>query len=83
VISLARTVVLPSGVMSLQAAAAPIDRTTDSAAVGRRRAIFEEAVAAIEQRYDQDRLSLADLAQTTFTSKRQLQKTFAEAGTTF
>jgi len=57
-------------------------RPADSAAAARRRALFEEAVATIEQCYE-DRLSLADLAQTIFTSKRQLQRAFAEAGTSF
>ncbi len=61
----------------------PIDRPPGSAGAARRRAIFEEGVTAIEQRYDQDRLSVVDLAQTIFTSKRQLQRAFAEAGTSF
>jgi AraC family transcriptional regulator of adaptative response / methylphosphotriester-DNA alkyltransferase methyltransferase len=67
----------------LRAPASTIDRPSDSAGAARRRAIFEEAVAAIEHSYDHDRLSLADVAQTIFTSKRQLQRAFAEAGTSF
>lgn len=54
-----------------------------STGVSRRRAIFEEAVAAIEQSHAQDRPSLAEIARTIFTSKRQLQRAFAEAGTSF
>jgi AraC-like DNA-binding protein len=69
--------------VSLRAAASPIDRSTDSAGAVRRRAIFEQAVTAIEQSYAHDRLSLADVARTTFASERQLQKAFAEAGTGF
>ena len=58
-----------------------MDRPRDSAGAARRRAIFEEAVAEIEQRYVQ--VSLVELAQAIFTSKRQLQRAFAEAGTSF
>ncbi len=69
--------------MGKQAVTSRMDRPPGSAGAARRRAIFEEAVAAIEQSYDQDRLGLADLAQTIFASKRQLQRAFAEAGTSF
>lgn len=54
-----------------------------SRGMSRRRTIFEEAVSAIELSYDEDRLSVATLAQRIFTSKRQLQRAFAEAGTSF
>ncbi len=54
-----------------------------STGASRRKAIFEEAVAAIEQSHAQDRPSLAEVAQAVFTSKRQLQRAFAEAGTSF
>ncbi len=67
--------------MSKRALASSIDRPSDSAGAVRRRAIFEEAVAVIEQRYDQ--VSLVELAQAIFTSKRRLQRAFAEAGTSF
>lgn len=67
--------------MGEHAVTSTLDRPTDSAGAARRRAIFEEAVAAIEQSYAQ--ISLVDLAQRIFTSKRQLQRAFAEAGTSF
>jgi AraC-like DNA-binding protein len=40
-------------------------------------------VGAIEQSYDQHWLTVADIAGRIFTSKRQLQRAFAEAGTSF
>lgn len=51
--------------------------------VARRRALFEEAVAAIEHSYEHDGLTVADVARTVFASKRQLQRAFTEAGTSF
>ncbi len=47
----------------------------------RRRALFEEALSLIERSYDDDRLTVSDLSQRIFTSRRQLQRAFAEAGT--
>ena len=55
----------------------------DAPGAARRRAIFEEAVAAIERSYDDDGLTVAELARGIFTSRRQLQRAFAEAGTSF
>jgi AraC family transcriptional regulator of adaptative response / methylphosphotriester-DNA alkyltransferase methyltransferase len=49
----------------------------------RRRVIFEEAVAAIEDGYHDDGLTVANLARCIFTSTRQLQRAFTEAGTSF
>ena len=49
----------------------------------RRREIFQEAVAAIEESYEHCSLTVAELARNIFTSKRQLQRAFAEAGTSF
>ncbi len=69
--------------MGTRAVSPRIDRPSASAGAARRRAIFEEAIAAIEQTDPEDRPSLADIAQTIFTSKRQLQRAFAEAGTSF
>jgi AraC-like DNA-binding protein len=53
------------------------------AGAARRRIIFEEAVAAIELGHDQAGLTAADIARKIFTSKRQLQRAFAEADTSF
>jgi AraC family transcriptional regulator, regulatory protein of adaptative response / methylphosphotriester-DNA alkyltransferase methyltransferase len=69
--------------MSPQAITSLVDRPPASAGAVRRRAIFEQAVAAIELGYDQHRLTVAELARKIFTSKRQLQRAFAEAGTSF
>jgi AraC family transcriptional regulator, regulatory protein of adaptative response / methylphosphotriester-DNA alkyltransferase methyltransferase len=51
------------------------------ATVDRRRALFEEAVAIIEEDYSQE-LDLDQVAQRIATSRRQLQRAFAEAGNT-
>ncbi|MBX5470162.1 MAG: helix-turn-helix transcriptional regulator [Thermoleophilaceae bacterium] len=51
------------------------------ATVERRRALFEEAVAIIEQDYAQE-LDLDQVASRIATSRRQLQRAFAEAGQT-
>lgn len=48
-----------------------------------RRTLFEEAVAIVEREYPQD-LALDDVARRVATSRRQLQRAYAEAGgTTF
>lgn len=47
----------------------------------RRRALFEEAVAIIEAEYEQA-LDLDDVAYRVATSRRQLQRAFAECGDT-
>lgn len=67
--------------MSKQTLTSSMGRPSVSAGAVRRRALFEEAVAVIEQTYDQ--ASLVGLAQAIFTSERQLQRAFAEAGTSF
>jgi AraC family transcriptional regulator, regulatory protein of adaptative response / methylphosphotriester-DNA alkyltransferase methyltransferase len=47
----------------------------------RRRALFTEALAVIERRYDDDRLTVDRLSRDVFASRRQVQRCFAEAGT--
>jgi AraC family transcriptional regulator of adaptative response / methylphosphotriester-DNA alkyltransferase methyltransferase len=47
----------------------------------RRRALFEEAAEVIEREYAHD-LSLDDVARRIAASRRQLQRSFAEAGST-
>ena len=56
---------------------APKRQTT----VTRRRALFVEAAAIIEAEY-RDRINLDDVAHRVATSRRQLQRAFAEAGET-
>ncbi len=51
------------------------------ATVHRRRALFEEAAAIIEAEYP-SKLALDDVARRVATSRRQLQRAFAESGTT-
>ena len=51
------------------------------ATVERRRALFLEAVAIVDQEYH-GRLALDDVARRVATSRRQLQRAFAEAGET-
>jgi AraC-like DNA-binding protein len=47
----------------------------------RRRAIYEDALAVIEDRYAED-LAVETLARAVLVSSRQLQRAFAEAGNT-
>jgi len=47
----------------------------------RRRALFIEATAILEREYDQ-KVALDDVARRVATSRRQLQRAFAEAGET-
>ena len=49
----------------------------------RRRALFQEALAAISRDYPDERLSLGSLSHAIATSRRQLQRVFAEHGTSF
>jgi AraC family transcriptional regulator, regulatory protein of adaptative response / methylphosphotriester-DNA alkyltransferase methyltransferase len=49
----------------------------------RRRALFEEALAAIERHYSDENLSLGAVARSIATSRRQLQRVFAERQTSF
>ena len=51
------------------------------ATVHRRRALFEEAAAIIEAEYP-SKLALNEVARRVATSRRQLQRAFAEAGET-
>jgi AraC family transcriptional regulator of adaptative response / methylphosphotriester-DNA alkyltransferase methyltransferase len=60
-----------------------VDRPAETVGGGRRRALFEEALSVMELSYDDDALTVADLSQKIFTSPRQLQRAFAEAGTSF
>jgi len=50
--------------------------------VQRRRALFRDACEVIARRYDEADLSLATVAHEIATSRRQLQRAFAEAGGT-
>lgn len=49
----------------------------------RRLALFNEAVAAIERDYSDEYLSLASVARSIATSRRQLQRVFSERNTSF
>jgi AraC family transcriptional regulator of adaptative response / methylphosphotriester-DNA alkyltransferase methyltransferase len=49
----------------------------------RRRTLFEEALIAISRDFHDENLSLAGVAHTIATSRRQLQRVFAEHGTSF
>jgi AraC family transcriptional regulator, regulatory protein of adaptative response / methylphosphotriester-DNA alkyltransferase methyltransferase len=49
----------------------------------RRRALFDEALAAIERGYADTDISLASVARSIATSRRQLQRVFGEHGTSF
>ena len=54
---------------------------TRETTVERRRALYEEAAAIIEREYARE-LELDDVARRVATSRRQLQRAFAEAGRT-
>jgi len=56
-------------------------RSKDKGGRTRRRAVYEEALAVIERRYSDHRLSVDGLSQSVFVSRRQLQRAFTEAGT--
>ena len=58
-----------------------VDRPRESAGARRRRALFEEALTLIEVSYPDDQLTVDDLSDRIFSSRRQLQRAFAEAGT--
>jgi len=49
----------------------------------RRRTLFEEALIAISREFHDENLSLAHVAHSIATSRRQLQRVFAEHGTSF
>jgi transcriptional regulator GlxA family with amidase domain len=50
--------------------------------VSRRSELYRDAIAVIERRYREDDLSLYVVARTIATSRRQLQRAFAETGGT-
>jgi AraC family transcriptional regulator, regulatory protein of adaptative response / methylphosphotriester-DNA alkyltransferase methyltransferase len=50
--------------------------------VSRRSELYRDAIAVIERRYREDDLSLYAVARTIATSRRQLQRAFAETGGT-
>jgi AraC family transcriptional regulator of adaptative response / methylphosphotriester-DNA alkyltransferase methyltransferase len=50
--------------------------------VSRRSELYREAIAVIELRYAEEDLSLYTVARTIATSRRQLQRAFAETGQT-
>ena len=56
-------------------------RSFDNGGPRRRRGLFDEAVAVIELSYDDERLSVDGLSREIYASPRQLQRAFAEAGT--
>jgi AraC family transcriptional regulator, regulatory protein of adaptative response / methylphosphotriester-DNA alkyltransferase methyltransferase len=49
----------------------------------RRRTLFEEALNSISREFADENLSLAAVAHSIATSRRQLQRVFAEQGTSF
>jgi AraC family transcriptional regulator, regulatory protein of adaptative response / methylphosphotriester-DNA alkyltransferase methyltransferase len=49
----------------------------------RRRALFDEALAVIDQEYADENLSLGSVARSIATSRRQLQRVFGERRTSF
>lgn len=51
--------------------------------LSRRRELFDEALAVIEEEYADESLSLASVAHAVATSRRQLQRVFGERGTSF
>ncbi|HEY6776961.1 MAG TPA: helix-turn-helix transcriptional regulator, partial [Thermoleophilaceae bacterium] len=50
--------------------------------VSRRSELYRDAIAVIERRYPEEDLSLYTVARTIATSRRQLQRAFAETGGT-
>jgi AraC family transcriptional regulator, regulatory protein of adaptative response / methylphosphotriester-DNA alkyltransferase methyltransferase len=49
----------------------------------RRRELFDEALAAIDREYAEETISLASVAHSIATSRRQLQRVFGEHHTSF
>jgi AraC family transcriptional regulator of adaptative response / methylphosphotriester-DNA alkyltransferase methyltransferase len=60
-----------------------VEQGVRQATVHRRQAIFEEAIAALERDYADESLALSAVARSIATSRRQLQRVFAEQGTSF
>ena len=56
-------------------------RSRDKGGRMRRRVVYEEALAVIERSYADHRLSVDNLSQRVYVSRRQLQRAFTEAGT--
>ena len=56
-------------------------RPKDKGGPRRRRAVFEDALALIQQTYDDQGLTVDSLSKELFVSRRQLQRAFTEAGT--
>ena len=63
--------------------AARVYRLVRQTTLHRRRTLFEEAIGAIERGYADDALSLGAVARSIATSRRQLQRVFAEHDTSF
>ena len=58
-----------------------VGQANNTAGRRRRRGLFDEAVSLIERSYSNHRLTVDDLSGEIFCSRRQLQRAFAEAGT--
>jgi transcriptional regulator GlxA family with amidase domain len=56
-----------------------VDHLNDTST--RRRALFTEALAVIERSYGDNRLTVDRISRDIFSSRRQVQRCFAEAGT--
>ncbi len=56
-------------------------RSRDKGGRTRRKVVYDEAVAVIERRHTDPRLSVDSLARNVYVSRRQLQRAFTEAGT--
>ena len=56
-------------------------RSRDKGGRTRRKVVYDEAMAVIERRYDDHRLSVDSLSRSVYVSRRQLQRAFTEAGT--
>ena len=56
-------------------------RSRDKGGRTRRKVVYDEAMAVIERRYDDHRLSVDSLSRSVYVSRRQLQRAFTESGT--
>ena len=56
-------------------------RSRDKGGRTRRKVVYDEAMAVIERRYDDHRLSVDTLSRSVYVSRRQLQRAFTESGT--
>jgi AraC family transcriptional regulator, regulatory protein of adaptative response / methylphosphotriester-DNA alkyltransferase methyltransferase len=66
----------------IRAARSRVSLDVRPSTVQRRRALYRDACEVIARRYDETDLSLATVAREIATSRRQLQRAFAEAGDT-